>query len=81
MSGSTATQAWITGVETVELRQAQLDHDATCVLIAAAIALVAGDPARLEPLVTAVYPVEQAAEAFAAAAAGSEIKVQVPGEA
>ena len=45
----------------------------------AAISLVAGDSARLEALVTAEYPVEQAAEAFAAAAAGSEIKVQVAG--
>jgi L-iditol 2-dehydrogenase len=47
----------------------------------AAIALIAGSHAPLQQLMTAVYPVEQAAEAFAAAAAGSEIKVQVAGEA
>ena len=46
---------------------------------AAAISLVADDSARLKSLVTAEYPVEQAAEAFAAAASGSEIKVQVVG--
>jgi L-iditol 2-dehydrogenase len=45
----------------------------------AALALVAGGRAPLQELVTAVYPIEQAAEAFAAAAAGSEIKVQVAG--
>ena len=45
----------------------------------AAISLVAGGGAPLQDLVTAVYPVEQAAEAFAAAASGPEIKVQVTG--
>jgi 2-desacetyl-2-hydroxyethyl bacteriochlorophyllide A dehydrogenase len=45
----------------------------------AAMSLVDRNGTRLEQLVTAVYPVEQAAEAFAAAASGSEIKVQVAG--
>jgi L-iditol 2-dehydrogenase len=47
----------------------------------ATIPLIAGTDAPLEQLTTAQYPVEQAAEAFAAAAAGSEIKVQITGEA
>lgn len=45
----------------------------------AAISLVAGSRDQLGQLVTSVYGIEDAAEAFAAAAAGSDIKVQVAG--